>query len=374
MRTMRPTRTATPADNQALLHLTTACAVEDRVGLCLDRAPDFFSLDRLEGDRWRVQVVDDRDGAVAGYIVLVERTAYVQGHPSRVMFVSDLKVHPGHHRIPVAHALIRSAQAAQHGVGGANFPILSTVPGENFGRRDPNVHLNCRRDLPRLSHFATVRSHAISLLWRRQLPRESDVGVAPGDDRDVEEMAALWRRIAPGRQFAPVFDAESLARWIAAAPSFAPSSYWLARRRNGRLAGFLGLWDQTSFKQIRLTRYSARLAAVRAAFNCVAPFVGATRLPPRRAPLPHLVAVHVCVPAQEPGVLRTLLIHAHNALRGRGHSFLTIALDVGDPLSAALKGLLAQPIDSQAYVWIPAACHGPTRLDDRPFHFEPALL
>ena len=61
------------------------------------------------------------------------------------------------------------------------------------------------------------------------------------------QMAALWREIAPGRQLAPKLDADDLARWMNVPGIF----YRLARARNGRLAGFLALWDQRQVRRLR---------------------------------------------------------------------------------------------------------------------------
>src|SRR5207247_458451 len=215
-----------------------------------------------------------------------------------------------------------------------------------------------------------IRSHAVPLLWRRRQRPELDV--ATGDLRDLGEMAALWRRLSPARNFAPVYTPDSLAGWIQAAPGLALDCYRLARRRDGRLAGFLGLWDQAAFKQLRVLRYSRRARAVRSLCNGGAPLCGAASLPVAGSPLRYVTAVHVC--AEDPVVLRALLLHAYDALRGRGYAFFTIGLDTRDPLAEALTGLLAQPTDVHAYVTTPAGRYAGAPLDRRPLHYEIALV
>lgn len=363
-------RPATPADNAALLALSTACPMEGDVGLCVDRAPDFFALNRLEGEDFEVGVVDGPGGTPVGCIAVAERRAYLNGSATRTMYVGDLKVLPEQRGGGAADRLSEWARDWCRARGGDDVPTLVTVLA---GNRSMQRRLAGARGLPHLHHFATIRSHSVSLLWRRRPPR-SDLRIARGSGADAEEMAALWREVAPGRQFAGVHDAESLATWISVAPGLDFSSYLLARRPDGRLAGFLALWDQESFKQLRVTSYSRRLAAFRAGFNAVGPTLGATRLPPAGGQLRNVTAVHVCVPGTAPEVLRALLVGGYNELRGRDYSFFTVGLDVKDPLTAACRGLLAQPTD----VW---ACRatltgewtGPP-LDDRPLHHEIALV
>jgi hypothetical protein len=85
-------------------------------------------------------------------------------------------------------------------------------------------------------------------------------------------------------------------------------------------------------------------------------------------------ALHLCVPADSPAVLRALLLAAHDALRGRGWAFFTLGLDARDPLRLALRGLWAQPTVVRAYVTTPAGCYAGPRLDSLPLHHEVALV
>jgi hypothetical protein len=187
-------------------------------------------------------------------------------------------------------------------------------------------------------------------------------------------MADLWRRVAPSRQFAPVFDAESLAAWIDAAPGLEITDYRVARDRRGRIVGFLGWWDQTSFKQLQVTRYSGRLRVVKALVNAIACATGGVRLPAVRGTLPCRTAIHVCVPSELPSVLRALVRRSHHELRSARYALATIGLDVRDPLRTALDGLFAQPTDVNAYVCTPGGEYTGASLEERPLHYEIALV
>jgi hypothetical protein len=171
-----------------------------------------------------------------------------------------------------------------------------------------------------------------------------------------------------------VLDPAEMARFAASAPGLGVESYRVARRPDGRIAGFAAFWEQSRFKQLRVTRYSTRLAGVRLAFDALAPLLGASRLPPAGGELRHATAFHVCVPSDEPAVLRALVRDAHDDLRSRGHSLLTVGLDVRDPLSAALDGLFAQPTDVHAYACTATGDYTGPALDERVLHYEIALV
>src|SRR5262249_25588212 len=149
------------------------------------------------------------------------------------------------------------------------------------------------------------------------------------------------QRVAPQRQFAPVHDASSLARWIESAPSLDWRRYLLARDRTGRLTGFLALWDQSAFKQLRVTSYTRWMCAVRRGFNALVPLLGVQPLPDPGRPMRHATVVHLCVPGEAPHVLRALVDHASRELRRDGYSFFNLGLDAADPLVRALRGIPA---------------------------------
>ena len=362
-------RDATGADNDALVALAEACPMRGDLTMCIDRAPDFFALVRLEGERWRVGIAED-GGRVVGCVAASERLAYVNGVATPTAYVGDLKVHPAHRGGFAADALEEFSREAVRGYGGDDMLTLATVLGGNRAMERRAVG---PRGLPTLTRFATLDVHAIPLLWPRS-ERVAGLRVDVARESDLDEMDTLWNRVAPGRQLAPVLGAAQLRAWIADAPGLALEDYLVARRADGRIAGFLALWDQYFIKQLRVLGYSPRLAAVRAALNGLAPITRTPRLPAAGAVLPSLAVLHCCVERDEPDVLRALLLHAYAARRGAGYLFVTLALDRRDPLRTALRGLLAQPTVVGAYATTPAGRWTGAPLDGRPLHFESALV
>lgn len=361
-------RRAAPGDNDALIALASACPMEGEIALCVDRAPDFFALNRLEGERWEVALAEAGEGGVAGCVALSSRRAYLRGAPADTFYTGDLKVHPDRRGGPAADALelwVRDTAAAED----PDRPIMLTILA---GNAPMERRMAGPRGLPRLDPFATIRSHAIPLLHRRREGVDG-VRVAPATRSDLDEMAGLWARVAPGRQLAPVLDAGSLANWVERAPGLALHDYLVARDGNGRIGGFVAFWDQTPLKTLRVTGYSRRLAAVRAGLNVAARVVGTAPIPRVGEPLTCRTAVHLCVPADRPAVLRALVLDAYHRWRGRA-SVLLVGLDRRDPLTAGLGGLLAQPTDVHACITSGRGrYHGPP-LDDRPLHYEIALV
>lgn len=369
-RPMVSVREARADDNVALLELATACPMEGDIAFAVAREPDFFALNRLEGSEWRVGVAEV-DGRVAGCVMGASRVAYLQGRSRPTLYAGDLKVQPALRGAGVADALTEWVAGALVDIGAADTPTLVTILS---GNRPMERRSGGRGGAAAFERFATIRAFSIPLLWPRSARTRADVQVSRATMSDVDEMVGLWRRVAPGRQLAPVFDGDALSAWIASAPGLDIGDYRVARSRDGRVTGFLAWWDQAVFKQSRVLRYSPRLAVARAALNGLAGLTGGTRLPSVGEPLRYRTALHVCVPAGRPDVLRALVRASSAELRAQGYAFATIGLDVTDPLCRAMAGLAAQPTDVNAYVVTPGGRYAGPPLSDRPLHYELALV
>lgn len=361
-------RDAVPADNAALIALTSACPMRGDLTLRMDRGPNFFSLHRLEGERTHLGVVD-RDGMIVGCIALSERRTYLNGVETITGYGGDYKVHPDHRSSGIADDLMRYATAKCRSMP-PGTPIMITVLA---GNRSMERRLSGPRGLARFEKLATIRTHSVTVLWKRRLRSPYGVRITRARLSDLDDMLELWNRVAPGRQLAPVLNATSMARMIASAPGLHISSYLLARGRDGELLSFFALWDQSQVKQMYVDSYSRRMSIVRKCFNAMSPLIGSERMPAAGEPLRHRTVYNICVPADRSEILRALLVTAHNDLRGAKCSFFNIGLDTRDPLTEAARGLLAQPTDVNAFI---TSVGGPTRIEALkalPLHYEIAL-
>ena len=360
-------REAKQSDNRDLLALAASCSMRGDITLRFQREPDFFALNRLEGREWTVDVVVAED-RIAGCVATSIRDVYIDGCPMRTGYVGDLKVHPAHRDIATADALWNRASDRMDCLPTGTPTLITVLAGNKAMAR----RLSGERGLTPFDWVATIRSYSIPILWRRHLA--GGIAVERAKWFQLDEMANLWNRVARTRQFAPVFSTETFADWIRSAPGLGISSYILARSQRGELLGFIGLWDQSSFKQMYVEKYSRKMAIVSAMTNAIAPRLGGARLAQAGEQMRFQTVVNACVAAENPEVLKALLRCAHNSLRNSESAFFNIGLDVADPLTSAVEGLFAQATDIDAYVGTTKGPLDIERLRARPLHYEIALV
>lgn len=360
-------REASAGDNQALCRLASACPMQAGIRLCVRREPDFFALNRLQGDRWAVLVAEHPAWGVIGAVGVAERTLWFNGMPSRFHYLGDLKLHPAFRGQGVADQLLTAVQkhCAQAG-GGVPILTASLAGNRAIERRVPGGG-----GLPPLGAIGTIRVHSIFAGAARQGREGGCVRVRPAVDGDLPAMAALWARVAPLRNGAPVLDTNSLAAWIAAAPGLSLGDYLLLHVR-GELAGFLGLWDPRRIKQARVLDYGPA-SRPRRFYNLVARALGWPRLPPAGQPFHALHAVHLCVDPGRPRLLRPLVDAARRRAAAASIPAIELGLDRRDPAGDALRGLLRVGTDVRCYLTMADGGRCPTP-DRRPLYFETALV
>ncbi|MEO8576347.1 MAG: hypothetical protein ABI556_06600 [Gemmatimonadales bacterium] len=362
-------REAVAADNADLVALTAACPMRGALALRMDRGPDFFALHRMESGRSSLGVAV-RAKQIVGCIAVSERRVYLDRQESTTGYVGDLKVHPRHRDTATADALCfyATGQCARLPAGS---PTLVTVL---VGNKAMEKRLSGPRGLPSFQKLTTIRAHSISVLWNRRLRDLGGMTVERAKWSDLDAMSALWRLLAPARQFASVLDTIGMARLINSSPGLEISSYLVARSRGGELLGFIAVWDQSTIKQMYVESYSARMSFAKKCFNAVAPIIGSEKMPDSGEALRHRTVFQVCVPPDRPDVLHSLLVTAHNELRSSRCSFFNVGLDINDPLTEGTEGLLGQPTDVNAYITYVSQPADVAALQSLPLHYEIALV
>ena len=149
---------------------------------------------------------------------------------------------------------------------------------------------------------------------------------------DMPHLVAFHRSLA--RTLAPVLLAEDLAqgRWR----GLAPQDFLIAEEA-GRLVGFVALWDQRRFRQMRVTGYRRPLSDLRGLANLLGPLTGFPHLPQVGQ---DLALGYVSFLSVQPGDHDTALrlVEAARRLAGaRGLHSVALGLAADDPLLQRLR-------------------------------------
>lgn len=362
-------RLADPSHEPQLRALLRQDEMPGWVRLRFEREPDYFHAAATQGGVHQTIVALDGD-TVLGAGSRAIREMWIDGAPRHFGYLGGLRSRPEarrHTGLARGYAFLRRLHE-----DGLTRGYLTTVIDANNAVRE--LLTSGRAGLPDYRDLGVLHTYSLAARQRRERLRRGEVAVAQAAAEAWSEIVAFLAEHGPRRQFFPVVRTEDLGTplWR----GLQATDFFVARDRSGRVLGTLASWDQTSFKQTRVTGYHAWLRATRPLVNVGLRAAGLPRLPCAGALLRTRFLCLICIRDDTPGVLEALLDHAcaHAAVQGADQ--VCLGLHERDPLARAMRGRRALRYTSRVYCvsWP----DGDTRQDGldshRPPHLEVALL
>jgi predicted N-acetyltransferase YhbS len=357
---------ARPEDDPELRRLLRDNPMDGEIRVSLEREPNAFLAAAVEGEPHRTIVARD-GGGVVGMGSRSVWTAFVNGEPSRLGYLSQLRVdhaYRGRKRLlRGGYELIRSFRGADE----LPFDLTSIVADNQVARRLLGA------GLPGLPAYREIEGFTTLVL-----PTTSGSRTTPNVERGTRDrmagIAACLERNRPRYQFAPRFSVEDLLS-SERSRGLAPKDFFVAVA-GGEIVGCLALWDQSGFKQVVVRGYGPRLSRWRPWINRLSPLLGMPRLPDPGQILPHAYVSHLAVDGDDPAIFQALVEAAFTEARARRYVYVAIGLASRHSWLPWLK----QRFRSREYASTLYAVHwedgadAVAALDGRMPHVEVALL
>ena len=319
-------RSATAADNEALLTLVRRCPMRGDISLIIERDPDFFGLSRARGDS--LTFVVEIDGAIVGCLGTWRRGAWLAGRPAEVCYVGDLRVDPDFRRRGVANQLAVKLRDYPDTLPPAPW-LLATGAGNSavapvaaaFGAGGPPI----------------ARFTSWQLLPVVQLKVSAGFDIGAAEQRDECELVTLLDDFYRSRDFAPVFGNGGLRQLIERSPDARLSDYLVARR-GGRIVAAICVWDASSVKRTRVIGMPVWLRGLCAVGRGISNLAPMPPFPRQNTALHFRYIRHAAFAPGETQALKNLVRCAVNAARDRGDHFVLYTCVDDDPSCSAVVG------------------------------------
>lgn len=328
-----------PADVDELRRIDRACTIESEIAMRFDRGDDFFAWANLCFER-HVYLGISAGGELVGFALVGLFTGQVLGEPTPCTYVGDVRVAPEWRGQGALGAMIRESTASVWPEAPLGLGV--TKSGNRAGEGVASAFF--RQSGVFAAPPVPLEVDVLPTFLRPRPPGGIDTRPARREDAPLVA-DLLWRHLA-GRSFAPLPTADDVEA-LFARPGLEPAS-WVVAERRGRAVGVLGAWDLTPLRGTVVTRYSAAARLLRGLHRLA-------RLAWRRMPpLPELgetlrVLVTTHVTADEPVVLRAMLVEALRRGHEAGHHAVTVGFVGHDPLAPAVRGLLRLPVRSRLH-------------------------
>ncbi len=419
---------ATLADDPALRRLLRSNPIPGQVTLTYEREPNYFLGCGTMGHFYQILAARHQpSGEVVGVASRSTRPLFINGQVEEVGYIGQLRVaaeHQGRWVVSGGFRLLREL----HADGRVQGYITTIIEGNN--QAQGVLVKRARRTFPAYREVDRLCTLAI-ILRRPKKSAPTPFDIHPASANDLGDIVHFLRTYGAAKQFFPVYQESdfisqpdlqgldlqgvgnlagfsnqpdlqpdlqgvgNLASFsnqpdlqpdlqgvgnLAGLPSqaltrdFAPTDFIVARRQ-GRIVGVIGLWDQTGYKQTVVQAYHGSLRRWRFLYNLALRLAGARPLTPPGHKIHFAYASFICVADNDPAIFAGLLRAAYNLAATRGYAYLMVGLSERDPLLAVARRTWHIPYYSRLYTvcWAEeAAFHD--KLDGRVPYVEIAAL
>lgn len=328
---------AQQTDDAPIRQLLAANPMPGPIALNYLREPDYFLGCGTMGPDSQLLIARHRPGGeLVGIMGRSTCPLFVNGREQEVGYYSQLRIDRKYQGrwlqlAPQGHRLLRSLHADSP-VQGYLAAIIegNTKPVSLFVDRP-------RPGYPAVRPYCRLWTLAIIVRRSRAVPGD-EVQVCSATPAELPEVIEFFKFHGRAKQFFPCYTEEDFCG-SPRTRGFDVRDFLLARK-NGRLVGVIGLWDQSCCKQVVIQRYSRHLNWLRRPLNLGLRLVGARPLPPPGEELRMAYASFICTENNNARVFSILLRHAHNLASGRGYAYLMVGLSEKDPLLAPARKML----------------------------------
>jgi len=319
---------AGPADEAEVRGLLRNTPMRGAVSVGFTHEPDYFRGANLAGAADRTVLAREEDRLVAtGRCVI--RPAWVNGSVRRVAYLGELRLAPDvQGRWDILHggyAFFGEAYARDP----ADFCYTSIVADNARARR------LFERGAPGLPRYVHLGDYVTLLMPARSEMKSTGPRAASGAEFYGEELTDFLNLAGQTRQLTAHWTADMVTGL--AAHGLRPED-WVILRDEGKIVACAGIWNQQSFRQIRIEGYSRPLATARPVHNLLAPLLGQPRLPRAGSTLNQAFLTPFACHPDRADAAPHLLRAARSAAARRGLDLVALGGTPDNPWLRQLRG------------------------------------
>ncbi len=333
---------ATEADDRELRELLRQIAMPGNITLAFLREPSFFLAEQAGSTASQVILCRDRKlGLLVGMASRSFRSVYIDGKPTNVGYLSMLRGIPQARGNP---GLARGYQYLKqlHADGAAPYYFTTILDDNTEAMR---LLTSRRGGLPVYKPAARLLTYLLPLA-RKQRRHQPHSAVSRGEQDHLPQAVTFLQEWNSRYQFAPVYTLQDMLGQSTLLPGFSWQDLYVYRKEL-KVLGTLGVWDQQSFKQTIVTDYSRKMQTIRPMYNLYASVRGIPRLPRAGADINVLYAAFT---SGDKPVFAELLSQLRDDWSGRGYDYLSVGFPAGHGCASVAARFATQRIASTLYI------------------------
>ncbi len=310
-------RIATNEDNVKLIQLAASSAMAGKIGLRIDRHPDFFALLKMRGDT-KVFVAEENN-IIIGAICVSQQKVYVGGEIYPLQYIGDFKVADRFRNKGIGLKLCN--EMADYVISHNSDLAFLNV---SMGNSKPVSFFKNRPNVPDFDNIGIFKIYQI--IGKRMKPAIHKYSVEETLFND--DVLQFFNRHNSNYQLGTVITAEK----------FSAANIFIIRKGEKIIAA-MSLMDTMPVKQNVITALSWKLKLVLKLINAFSSLSGLSRMPVLNEPVKMLYIKYLAVEPNHIHLVKFLINYARNIAFEKSYSYVSIGLHEKDKFNDCLAGL-----------------------------------
>ncbi|HVK54245.1 MAG TPA: hypothetical protein VM532_04355 [Burkholderiales bacterium] len=351
---------ASPIDDRSLMARMAQDRISGDISVSFRREPSYFAGCCLQGEQSEIiKCVDNENQEIVGLAARHLTTAFVNGAPQQVGYLSDLRGAPsvrGGTLVARGYQFLRRLHQAAPApfyftvIFDSNQVALSTLVGGRAG-------------LPEYRNQGRLCAPAIHLDLPKRMLTLPGLELRQANTQDAAALVEFLNREHAHKQFASFWCLQDLNGGFGGTLNI--NDFYLALR-GGSIVAAAAAWDQTALRQTFVEAYSGYLATLRPAYNALSRVLPLKPLPAPGQRVSHFYLSAIAIEGNDPKLFAALLRHVYRDRRQGRWSYCIVSLHERDPLCEALDGYRAIRTDGRLFsVHFEPASEPACELDNR---------
>lgn len=322
-------RSAESKDDLSLRYLLNSNPMPGYISLIYRREPNYFYASSILGQHTQTVVgIESISKKIVAVAEKTTKTVFINNKISQILYLGGLRVDRQYRHLGIFSGGWK--YFCENFFKGLNTPILFSVIEGNTIARQALINKISKKINLKIIDLGRLNTFVINLCSSKK-PESKDYQITSCDSKTLPDVLKFINKIGSSKQLFPSYTIDDFKGKTNLLRGFSLNNLYVARK-DGRIVGTMGKWDQSFFKQTAVFNYGHLLRFIKPFYNLIAILLKYQLLPLVNQNFKTFYLNLVAIENNNHSVFTALFNKIHNDSVNQKYNFALLGLHESDQL------------------------------------------